>query len=71
MVIGVEHENELHERIEEASGYASRGSRAYFSSYQSELSEIWKSLPPQEQERASKLAAQWNKVGPPRAEQLK
>jgi hypothetical protein len=71
MVVGSEHENELDERIKEASGQASRGSRAYFSSYQSELSERWKDLSEKEQRRASETAALWNKIGPPPEEQLK
>ena len=71
MVVGVEREDELRERIQAASNNAAPGTPQYFSSYQSQLSVIWNKLPNREQERVTEIAAKWNKFGPPPEQQLK
>jgi hypothetical protein len=70
MVVGVEHETELQEQVEDASN-AKAGSADYFSCYQRELSKIWNGMSTKEQDRAAGIADRWNKIGPPKDEQLK
>jgi len=70
MVVGVEQENELHQRIHEVSG-AEPGTELYFSFYQRELSKLWNKMSEKDQQRAGSIADRWNKIGPPPEQQLK
>lgn len=71
MVLGVEHEPELHKRIITSLGGDVSSQQEYFSCYQRELTKLLKGTSEKDREDADQTAKLWNRVGPPPEQQAK